>query len=282
VPTDEPGEVDVVAEKAGEIAELPMPPLKSPAADWLDVHGGFVLLGGGLVLIGLACVFSEHSAVAPVFAVFGSVLLVLAAFYSRIEGPVQATSDGVAIAVRGVQRLARERDLSADEQVELVEQAVEGAERLEAPRRKPQDIDRVGGSSPFAAYNAVAVDAFTEWIVNERRILEGFAKWLAGAGGFDTARLDVRTEWGRYDLLAESAEEVMLVEAKARTRALNVATVHQIAGLPVPPDVGDRRVRRALVVPADERIRLGLLDVAKVVNVEIYEVWQDGGVERVL
>jgi hypothetical protein len=58
--------------------------LKSRTANALDVHGRFVLLAGGIALLVLACFFAKAT-VTPRFATLGAVLLILAAFYSRID-----------------------------------------------------------------------------------------------------------------------------------------------------------------------------------------------------
>jgi hypothetical protein len=282
VATEEPQEqvnpegvpVEEIPARAEQLGP-PALPSQPSAADLLEVNGGFVLFGGGLVLIVLACVFADQATIAPVFAVFGAVLLILATFYSRIEGPVQATKDGVEFTVKATRRLSREQDLPAELEADAVELAVE---RLAIPSRKPREIERAGETAAKEAVESVTASAFA----TERRMLEHFAKWLTSEEGFSVARLDVRTPDAGYDLLADKSDEIMVVEAKLGSRSVGPAVVHQLISLPAPADLHDRRIRRALVIPAEKSISTLVLGVAKLQNIELYEVWEDGRVNRVL
>lgn len=110
--TDPPSGSRAESSRPDSLADAPGPePLKSSVADLLDVHGGYVLLAAGGGLIAVACLFAGRPEVAPTFAVFGAILLILGAFYSRIEGSVEATKDGVRAVVRAAQRQAREQSI---------------------------------------------------------------------------------------------------------------------------------------------------------------------------
>src|SRR3954462_597854 len=57
--------------------------LGSKPADYLDINGGLVLFVVGIALIIGSGLLANHQAVAPFFVSFGSILVILGAFYSR-------------------------------------------------------------------------------------------------------------------------------------------------------------------------------------------------------
>jgi energy-converting hydrogenase Eha subunit C len=252
--------------------------LKSGPADWLDVHGGFVLLLCGFVLVAAACVFADKAAVAPIFAVFGAVLFILAAFYSRIDGVVQATSRGVGIAVKEAQRLSREQELPPDLASEVVQRAIDG---VEIDSRKAANIQRAGETAAQQAVESVTNEARH----TEQTILDNFATWLAQERGFalEHQAREVRTHDNRViDLLAKKPNEVLVVEAKTRGRYLNFGSIYQLKELRPPQAADDPLVRYALVLPTNETLNLRMLDTAKVAGIEIYGVGPSGHVDQVV
>jgi hypothetical protein len=250
-------------------------PLKSPAANLLEVHGGFVLLLIGVGLIVLACLFADKATVAPIFAAFGAVLIILAAFYSRIEGNLAATKDGVRATVRAAQRKSHERELSSDLTAEAVSRAVDA---LKIPSRRPAEIQRAAEDAAVQAVDSVASEAR----LREFQILSRFSAWLETEGGFSVVRTHVRTPQAEYDLLADSSDTILMVEAKAGSKPVGVNVVRQVLGTPSPADLHERRIRRAVVVPADLKVTQAAIHEAKIAGVEIYEVWEDGRVLRVI
>lgn len=246
------------------------PPLKSRWADWLDVHGGFVLLVGGFGLITLACVFAGSPAIAPVFAVFGAVLLLCAAFYSRIEGSLSANSEGVRFGVRAAQRAAQERDLPPEAEYQAILATLDQLE-LQPPRGL-LEVENIA--------NRVADSFADENRRNELEILDRFATWLVSESGFAKVRAEARAANESFDLVAENDEEVLFAEVKAGRR-IDGGVMLRVAGLPVPERPG-KRVRRALVIPSEIATTMEALDFAAASGVEVFEVWPDGTIQRVL
>jgi hypothetical protein len=252
----------------------PQPALKSRAADALDVHGGFVLLLGGVALIVLACVFASTPAVAPIFAVSGASLLVLSAFYSRIEGNVQATKDGVKAAVRAAQRKSEEVDLPASLLPEALDRTID---RLQISSRRHQDIELAGEQAATEAVEAVARDPRAI----QAHIIDRFTDWLASkeGGEFRVIRKNVLTPQGEFDVIADGLDEIVIVEAKASRRP-NGWIIRELAQRTPPADLRPRSVRRALVLPADATLTRSAKSVAQATGVEVYRVRDDGEVFR--
>jgi energy-converting hydrogenase Eha subunit C len=272
-PTSEPGD-----DANGTSDKDQARSLKSRPADWLDVHGGFVLLLCGFVLVAVACIFADKTAVAPIFASFGAVLFILAAFYSRIDGVVQATSRGIGIAVKEAQRLSREQNLPPELASEVVNRAIDG---VEISSRKAANIQRAGET---AAQQAVA-SVTNEARQTEQSVLDDFSTWLAREHGFllEHQARKVRTDDNRaIDLLAKNRDEVLIVEAKPRARYLGLGNLLQLKDLRPPETADDLRVRRALVFPTNETVNPRLLDTAKSAGIEIYGVGPDGQVDKVV
>jgi hypothetical protein len=248
-------------------------PLKSPQADWLDVHGGFVLLGGGILMIALACLFSAEVAIAPIFATFGCGLFVFAAFYSRIEGRVEANKQGFAAAVGAAQRLSRSHGLPPDLQDEAVKRAVEN---LDVSTRKPDEARRAGEEAAKQVVEEIA----SEWKPDEA--VESFVEWLVEKNGFplDGMKQEVRSSEGTVDLLAEGSDEVLIAEVSTRAGLLGPGNVFRLLSLEVPDLPADANVRRAFVVPLAQKDELSIATIAGLSEIEMYGVSADGQVER--
>jgi hypothetical protein len=109
--------------------------------------------------------------------VFGAALIVLAAFYSRVEGPLEAARDGIKLTVKAVERLALARDLHPTAVTEAVESAID---RLVVPSRRPAEIEQAAEAAATKA-----VESVTAWArTRERKAVEIFVAWLA-ANGFN-------------------------------------------------------------------------------------------------
>jgi hypothetical protein len=257
---------DIAVDRASDEAQL-----KSRLADSLDVHGGVVLLASGIALIALACVFANKTAVASIFAVFGAVLMILAAFYSRIEGNVEATKEGVKMTVRSVQRKARALGLPPEAEEDAIDRAVD---RLEIPARSRGKIRRAGEAAAAEAVESLAAEVKTR----EQGMLSDFARWLQQTGDFPNAiRLNVRTPDGwEYDLIADGHEQILIAEAKIGSPTIGVDTVRQIAAMPAPADPHNRRLRRALVVPFTPSLTQAAVEEGHERGVEVY-AWSPGG-----
>jgi hypothetical protein len=246
-------------------------PLKSRIADSLDVHGGVVLLASGIGLIALACVFADKTAVASIFAVFGALLMILGGFYSRIEGNLEATKEGVKMTVRSVQRRARALGLPPEAEDDAIERAID---RLEIPARGRTKIRRAGEIAAAEAVESLAAEVRAR----EHSMLRDFARWLEETGDFPNAiRRNVRTPEGwEYDLIADGREQVLIAEAKIGSPTIGAETVRQIAALPAPADPHNRRLRRALVVPFTPSLTQGAVEEGQASGVEVY-AWSPGG-----
>jgi len=244
--------------------------LRSTPADQLDVHGGFVVLGGGLVLTALACVFAGEATVAPIFAVLGPALIVIGAFYSRIKGPLQAGRGGFSFAVDAAQRLAQEKGYPPDITEQIPERV---AEVVESPR-----------ISAHAAEDAAdyVVRSFSSDVrAREMVLLDHFGTWLEEKG-LSTVRKHVRAHGVEYDLIAENADTVMIVEAKLGPKTVGNLAVRQVLAMPPPADPHAGELRRALVVPYELKISQAAIDIAVTQGLEVYEVSDDGGIKRVV
>ena len=246
--------------------------LKSRQADWLDVHGGFVLLLGGCVLIALAGLLADHVAVAPIFATFGCGLLLFAAFYSRIEGRVEASRRGFAAAVGAAQRLSR--DLPAELREEVVERAVEN---VEVSSRKPKEARRAGEEAAMRAVEELASR------LQHDDLVEAFRGWLIDSEGYSAEGVEeeVRSGGRGVDLLARKDDEVLVAEMKTRTSLLGAGNVFSLLHFdPKAPE--GIKVRRAFVIPVEQKDDLRVADVVEIGSVEIYGVSLDGQVERLI
>jgi hypothetical protein len=234
-----------------------------------------VLLAGGVGLTALACVFSDKTGVAPVFAAFGAVLVILAAFYSRIEGRVQATRDGIAFAVRAARRGAEEQGLPPDEEAEAIERTIG---RFEVASRSPAAVWRAAEAAAQEAVESVKLD--------HQELSRQFARWLTGQGFSETdvAENVPTSDGGEIDLVAKREGEVLAAEVKTTARLIGPGSVFQWLSLK-PPEMSDTdKIRRALVIPAEEltNLREGARSPLRTANFEIYGVARDGHVEREL
>jgi hypothetical protein len=250
-------------------------PLKSRQADWLDVHGGFVLLVGGVLMIALAGLLAEKVAVAPVFATFGCGLFVLGAFYSRIEGRIEASRRGFVTAVGAAQRLSRDQGFSAELQEEAVKRAVEN---VDISSRKPDEVRRAGEDAAKQAVEEVASE------LRHDDLVEGFVQWLVEKEGFPLEGMEqeVQSKDGIVDLVARKDREVLVVELTSFAGLLGPGNVFRLLHLDIPGMPADAQVRRAFVVPSEQKDELRISDIAGLSSIEIYGISGEGRVERSL
>ena len=226
-------------------------------ADGLEINGGIVLLVGGTALIVLACVFASEPTVAPVFAVFGASMLILGAFYSRIEGDVEATREGGKTTVRAIRRRAREQNLSNEIADEALERALWSRSRPRADRGK-------------VAAELRAERAISEVQIEHEKIVDAVARWLEGDG------YKVSCPTHGFDLIGSTVDSIVAVEVKA-SLAIGMAAVRQVSSfkLPTPPDIQSRRV---LVFPSHAEISSEARAEAARSNIELMTVDGQGDV----
>ncbi len=260
-------------EETGEDGKSAAGTLKSKPADWLDVHGGFILLTGGAAMIALACLLADEVAVAPIFATFGCGLFVLAAFYSRIEGRVEASRQGFAAAVGAAQRLSRDRNFPSALQEEAVKRAVES---VDVSSRKPEEARRAGEKAAMQAVDELASR------LQRGDLAEDFTKWLVEEEGFPLAGIEQETQSaeGPIDLLASKDDEALIAEISTLPHMLNAAHVARLVRLEVPGSPEHAEVRKALVIPSEQKDELQIAEVAQLGSIEIYGISIEGNVER--
>jgi len=244
--------------------------LRSKAANELDVHGGLVLIGGGIGLTALACVFASQATVAPIFAGFGATLFVIGAFYSRIKGPLHAGRGGFSFTVDEAQRLALERDYPPD----IIEQI---PDRVAEVVTSPRISERVAEDVADYVVRSFSSDVRSR----EEGLLNHFGTWL-GEQGFPTVRKHVRTPDFTYDLIAENKHTIVIVEAKLGPKTVGTFAVNQTLAMPSPADLHERQVRRALIVPYELKVSESAIGLATTRGLEIYEVADNGGIKRVV
>ena len=174
-------------------AEAKGPPA-SKAAAWLEQHGGYVLLVCGATLCGLATLTANRPAVAPIFAAFGCGLIVLGCFYSRIEGGVEASRDGVKTVVREIDRLAGERNVPADLLPAMIEAALD---RLPASRSQTDDIAR-----------RTAESVVSEAIEAQAQLGAAFSEWLSTQGWSPIYQVGPSHDAG-LDLIAKQKHQAL-------------------------------------------------------------------------
>jgi hypothetical protein len=104
--------------------------------------------------------------------------------------------------------------------------------------------------------------------------------WLRSSG-WSSVELQVRVGRRIVDIVARNDDDVLIVEVAANKRGAEQA-IGRVLLFADPPDVGGRRVRRAVVIPASVAIDPDAIGRAKVTGVEIYDLETDGTVDRVV
>lgn len=256
------GEAKPAGESRHDLATRRAPASKT--ARWLEQQGGFVLILAGAGLIALAAILAERPAVAPLFTIFGATMVILGCFYSRIEGAVEASKDGVRMVVREVERLADREGLPAEVVPNLIEEAIE---RYEPPSRRPQEVRRAARD---VAEQVVSGAGYR----HEQELVLAFGVWLERQGwNVELSNLRAGRE---LDLLATKAEETLAVEVKNYRRPVGQEVIQQVAGLRML--LGRPSVRVALVVRAESGITRAASEAASRLGVEVYAVQDDGDV----
>jgi hypothetical protein len=232
-------------------------------ADELEANGGLVLLGAGVALIVLACLFAQQATVAPIFAGFGAVMLILGAFYPRIEGNVEASREGLRTTVQALRRRAREEELPADVADEALDRALAQTSTLNWDRWLTAHLAE-----------SRAERAIGEAQSEHEAILAALERWLAGNG------YHVKREVGGVDLIGKGAAGVAMVETSV-SRSIDVATVHRLT-LFNPPRGTARpaKVRRILAFPAASKVTKAAGAAAQQLEIELVSVDRDGQVDE--
>jgi hypothetical protein len=248
-----------------ESAKRPRGVVPSRAARWLEHHGGYVLVAAGCVLVGLGVWRADKPAVAPILVLFGAAMILLGAFYSRIEGSVEATKDGVKAVVREVERVAMDQGLSPDEFAQLLTLALD--------RYTPESgrATQVLSSARRAAEDAAA-DPDLSPIALERRLASAVTAWLAAKGwtveDYTTGGPDIG-----YDMLALKEAEQLLIELKSYRAPLPQQVIRRAAVLRDSVAKLRPTVRTAVVLSEDSPAPTEAgLRLARELEVELYRL----------
>lgn len=141
----------------------------------------------------VAAALADRPAVAPIFAIFGCCLLVLGSFYSRIEGGVEATREGVRTVVREIDRMAEEHRLSPSVVPDLIEMA----------------LDRLSGESARVEDARSAAQHVVERAVTEQtHLATSFSTWLVEQGWTEVFTTGPSADAG-FDLIAKRPGRVL-------------------------------------------------------------------------
>ena len=228
-------------------------------ADGLEINGGIVLLASGIVLVVLACVFASEATIAPIFAVSGPSMLILGAFYSRIEGDIEATREGVKATVRALRRRAREQNLPDEIADEALDRALWNR------------------SGPGATWKDLGAEMRAEQAISEvqtehEKMVATIARWLEEDG------YKVSRPAHGVDLVGVRADEIVGVEVKV-SLALGVAAVRQVASFQLPSDPARTQSRRILAFPSHAGASTAAQAEAVRLKVELMTVDDQGNVK---
>jgi len=251
--------------------------LGSKPADYLDINGGLVLFVVGIALIIGSGLLANHQAVAPFFVSFGSILVILGAFYSRIEGRLDAGKGGIKTVVASVRKQAREAALSPQAEIEAVQLAVE----------RYLEQKRAGGNwqqLAEAAANEAISQAKSSPMAKAEFLETAFEEWLFDNGFVSVERSRPGVDRG-YDLVAYGYGQALIAQIRVMTRNASNA-IRGFSGISLPnleraPEQGPGvELRRAIVVPSGAQFTQAARDFALKANVEIYSVDGNGGVTQ--
>jgi hypothetical protein len=188
---------------------------KKHKSAWLSRHGGWVLLMASTVLIGLAALFSNRPAVAPVFAVGGIAFIILGVFLPRIQGTFEFNATGFKFFLSEIERESRELPPIAKAQV--LDSLLESASERGVPR---------GADATREAHRVVGA------ALEHRNLQEAVARWLEGQG-WGVNQEALTPSGRRADIIAERDGELLVVEVKKGGRMIqNWADVkYQLRGI---------------------------------------------------
>ena len=235
------------------------------ARSQIERHGARVLLGAGVVAWALAIWQVEHEAVATAWVLTGFVLIVAAAFYSRV---LEVGRDGVKLA-----DIAEAfEDVAPDDTQDEVKAKV--LDEVAASRGTASDW--------YSFYSAWLRTTPPEDPWQRALLLQGswktgqlclvFRDWLE-RDGWQIAEEKASHRF-RVDLVATRGNETLYAEVRSAVTKLGAADAHRIvAGLQTLPDEGTR----ALVFVAGTAITADALLVLKDANVRIYYVDPQSG-----
>jgi hypothetical protein len=163
---------------------------------WLSRYGGWVLLAASAVLIGLAALFSNRPAVAPVFALGGIALIILSVLLPRIQGTFEFNATGFKFFLSEIERESRELPPIAKAQIldSLLESASEGG----VPR---------GADATREAHRVVGA------ALRHSNMQKAVARWLEGQG-WNVNHEALTPSGHRADIMAERDGELLVIEVK--------------------------------------------------------------------
>ena len=230
--------------------------------------------GGGL--IALSVWQADMPAVAPLLVVFGAAMIILGAFYARIEGNVEASRGGVKAVVREVERVASDQDLAVDEFADLLTLAFDRY----LPTARKETNDRVYLQAAKRAADEAASDPENSPRAIEQRMTDAAGRWLRSRG-WTLDDLTGRRDFG-YDLRAKRNDDELLIELKSSRGPLGRSMIGHVASRQR-LTASERGARIALVLSASSPGPTpGGLDLARQLGLEIYRLRDDGTEPEVL
>jgi len=173
----------------------------------------------------LGAFLADRPTVAPFFVSFGSVLTILGAFYSRIEGRLDAGKGGLKTVVASVRKRAREESLSPEVEVEAVHLAV----------NRFLDSNRAWRNWQKTAEEAAA-EAIAETehgpTAKAEFLLRNFEEWLFTQGFVSVDRPPPSVDRG-YDLVAHGSGKALIAQARV-TRSNASGAIRAFSGISLP------------------------------------------------
>jgi hypothetical protein len=241
---------------------------KLAARSQIERHGARVLLGAGVVAWALAIWQVEHEAVATSWALSGFLLIVAAAFYSRV---LEVGRDGVKLA----DVFDALDDVAPDDTTDEV---------------KAKVLDEVAASRSHAAswYSHYASwlqadpvdDPWRRALLLQRswqtgRLCQAFRDWLEREGWQVTD--ETANHRFRVDLVARRGNETLYAEVRSAVTTLATPDARRIvASLEELPLDGSR----ALVFAEGTAITLDAITTLRAADIQIYYVDPDSGAAR--
>jgi len=253
-------------------ARTPNPPSAADLArpGFLERRGSWVCGGGALTAWILGVILAEHDAVGGAFVVSGFVLLLAAAFFSRV---VKVGKEGIELAAHAGEAARTAPVREGDTLDEAKERTAEAVEAAVLSQTRPAVFGGLEASARASTRLRLMTGDQAE--VN---LLAAFNAWLQGQG-YTVLGAELRQDRVRGDLVAERQGERLHVELRPAVENLRLSDSRAItARQPVQRRANERRAlvfRRGVHIDADAR------DLLERASVELFSADPETGqVER--
>lgn len=165
-----------------------------------------MLISLGVVLLTLAAIFAERTAIAAVFAVGGIALPVLGVLLPRVEGQLEVGASGFKMFLSEIEK--ETTGLSAEAKAEVLELVLEQAQDAQRANEPKATRDLARAIVSTATGGLEVERAFTEWLhdegwtsASEQRVRDEI--WDAAAGAL-------------FDVVARKDDNVLVAEVRYR------------------------------------------------------------------